>query len=80
MNPNQANRARIAQRIDPANLRTRPTVLAPSTPIGATGPVRRTRCAPMTAAQRDSTGKRSDWSASPYFFTDPKWSATCSQV
>lgn len=49
----------------------------PAHPMAA-GPVKRTRCAPMTLAQRDSTGKRSDWSRSPEFFTDPKWGKTLS--
>jgi hypothetical protein len=46
-------------------------------------PVRRTRAVPMTGAQRDSTGARSDWAkpASLRPFTTPMtaaWSATVS--
>ena len=44
------------------------------------GPVRRSRALKMTGAQRNSEGRRSEWSASPYYFTDPKWGATCSTV
>lgn len=45
---------------------------------GAIGPVRRSRALPLTATQRrgDGSGARSDWSASPEFFTDPAWSQT----
>lgn len=32
----------------------------------------------MTAAQKNSEGRRSEWAASPYFFTDPAWSRTVS--
>jgi len=39
--------------------------------------VKRTR--QMSAAQRDSRGKRSDWSRSPYYFTDPAWAHTASE-
>lgn len=78
MKRSQANRSVVAARA---------AVLRPSTPNNvamlrnhvpaiATGPVRRTTAAPLTRMQRDSTGKRSDWAASPYFFTDPKWSQT----
>jgi hypothetical protein len=38
-----------------ANLARRTTPLAPSMPV------RRTRALPMTGAQRDATGARSDW-------------------
>lgn len=67
----------------PGNPRTKSTVGTnpamrtdgPSHPMAA-GVVKRTRCAPMTAAQRDSTGRLSDWSRSVDFFTDPKWGKT----
>lgn len=42
------------------------------------GPVRRSTAMKMTGAQRNSEGRRSEWSASPEFFTDPKWSQTVS--
>jgi hypothetical protein len=57
-------------------LRTR-TQIAPSIPI------RRTRAMPMTGAQRDATGARSDWSK-PMFLRPmttpmmPAWSRTTS--
>lgn len=47
----------------------------PSHPMAA-GPIRRTTCAPMTAAQRNSEGRMSEWAMSPEFFTDPKWGRT----
>lgn len=53
------------------DLRARPsTVTTPS------GHVKRTKAMKMTGAQRNSIGKRSEWSASPQFFTDPRWSQT----
>lgn len=81
MNRSQANRSVIAARAA-ANGRTgrHGAVLAPSTVVYATGPIRRSRAIPLTATQRNSEGRRSEWSASPEFFTDPKWSATCSTV
>lgn len=84
MNRKALDRARAASKARlPGNPRTKPTVgtnpalrtAGPTHPMAA-GVVKRTRCAPMTAAQRDSTGKRSDWSRSPEFFTDPKWGRT----
>lgn len=67
-----------------ASAQPRP-VLAPSTdlrarftPVTAGGNVRNRKAVKMTAAQRDSTGARSAWSASPYYFTDPKLDQTVS--
>lgn len=84
MHRNQANRARIAERagtlgntgrnvgtpgMDPAaRITVRGTIAA--------GPVRRTRAVPMTGAQRNSLGKRSEWNAPMDFFTDPAWDRT----
>lgn len=51
--------------------------LRPGTTVHATGHVRRSRAVSLTATQRNSEGRKSEWSASPEFFTDPKWSATC---
>lgn len=78
MKRSQANRSVIAARA---------TVLRPSTPNNVamlrphtaritTGPVRRTTAAPLTRMQRNSEGRPSEWAASPYFFTDPRWSQT----
>lgn len=47
-----------------------------TTQVYATGPVRRSTAVTLTATQRNSEGKRSEWSASPQFFTDPRWSLT----
>ena len=73
------NRAVIAARATASTPTPRvnsvPMLRPDSKPI-RTGPVRRTTCAPLTAMQRDSTGKMSAWAASPYYFTDPKWSQT----
>ncbi len=33
----------------------------------------------MTATQRNSEGKRSEWSASPTYWTDPAWGRTVSE-
>lgn len=80
MRATQANRAVIAARAAARPVRTN-TALVGSDPSAVafhgTGQVKRSRALPMTATQRDPTGKRSDWNRSPEFFTDPKWSATC---
>ncbi len=47
-----------------------------STIVTATGHVKKTRAMKMTGAQKNSIGQRSEWSRSPEFFTDPKWSQT----
>lgn len=87
MNRRQADRAVIAQRAANTDSRrasrstgagtvgTNPG-LRTETVLSGTGPVRRTTCAPLTRMQRDSTGKRSAWADSPYYFTDPKWDRT----
>lgn len=64
-----------------ANPSTRPGInisARTSTIVTATGHVKRTTCAPMTPAQRNSEGKRSEWNASMYYWTDPAWSRTVS--
>lgn len=80
----QANRAVIAKRAKPraratgstgTDLRARTlTVVKPS------GAGIRKRKASMTGAQRNSEGRRSEWTASPYIrdavMTDAKWSRT----
>lgn len=71
------NRAVIAARATASTANDVP-MLRPDTGPIATGPVRRTRCAPLTPMQRDSTGKRSAWNDSPTFFTDPAWGQTVS--
>ena len=75
MRASQANRAVIAARA--AHRPTRTTVL-PSTDslrIKPSGYVGRKGKARMTGAQRNSQGQRSEWTMSPYFWTDPKWGA-----
>lgn len=47
-----------------------------STLVYATGSVRRSRGTSLTSTQRNSEGRMSEWSMTPEFFTDPKWSAT----
>lgn len=64
-----------AARVTPATPGTNPalrkqTVFRPS---GAG--IRRHKCK-MTGAQRNSEGRRSEWSMSPEYFTDPKWGKT----
>lgn len=80
------NRALIEARI-PGTPRPRPTTPGtnpamrtpgPSHPMAA-GVVLRTRCAPMTGAQRNSLGRMSEWSRSPEYFTDPKWGWTVTE-
>lgn len=50
--------------------------LTSPTPVYATGPVRRSSAVSLTATQRNSEGRPSEWSRSMDFFTDPKWSQT----
>lgn len=92
MHRNQANRAVIARRaaerarLTPQGTEHRPTTpgtnpamrsMSPAHPMAA-GPVRRSRCAPLTAMQRDSEGNLSAWNRPTDYFTDPKWSRTVS--
>lgn len=77
MHKSQANRAVIAARV---TVFVRP-IGRPATDVRARlesfehlGEVRRSRKATrMTGAQRNSVGQRSEWSRSPYYFTDPAW-------
>jgi hypothetical protein len=83
VNRSQVNRRVTARRTAPVTARP---VGTPNTDLRAridpgtalpTG--RRTRKAPrMTATQRDSRGQRSDWTRSPYYWTDPAWGRTVS--
>ena len=78
MNRSQADRSVIAARAA-ANGRTgrHGSVLAPSTyPLRTVH--RRSRAVKLTATQRNSEGRRSEWSRSADFWTDAKWSATVS--
>ena len=75
MKRSQANRAVIAARAT-RSTPTLPPHLRPVSTTYATGPVKRSRALPLTATQRNSEGRRSEWSASPEFFTDPKWGTT----
>ena len=87
MRASQADRTRIAERATAAGRTPTRNAGRVSTDLGARpstvvpprlGKVRKSR-AKMTGAQRNSEGRRSEWSMSPYFFTDPKWSATVSK-
>lgn len=87
MHKSQANRARIAARIIAAPIPPKPRPDLPKHLQVTTGPVRRTRALPMTGAQRDSTGSRSDWSRSASIggslrpvIVDRRWSDTVTQV
>ena len=91
MNRSQANRARIAERAgarsstrsanagrtgNPAtDLTARTLTTVKPSGVG----IRKHKCK-MTRAQRNSEGRRSEWSASPYIrdavATDGKWSQT----
>lgn len=84
MNKAALTRARAASLARlPGTPRTKPTIgtnpalrtAGPSHPMAA-GVVKRTRCAPMTGAQKNSLGRTSEWAMSPEFFTDPKWGKT----
>lgn len=74
----QADRTIVASRAA-ANGRTgtRHSVMPPTMPRLRTVH-RRSRGTKLTATQRNSEGRRSEWSASPEFWTDPKWSRTVS--
>jgi hypothetical protein len=83
MNPRH-NRARIAERAGartstkrPATVGTNPAMRV-ETIVHARIPVRRSKATRLTATQRNSEGRRSEWSASPYYFTDPAWGRTVS--
>lgn len=64
--------ARVVPSASPStNLAARRTVTK-----GAPGAIRRSTALKLTATQRNSEGRVSEWSMSPEFFTDPKWSQT----
>ena len=42
------------------------------------GKIRKGRARKSSPVQRDSTGNRSAWAESPYYWTDPAWSRTVS--
>lgn len=42
------------------------------------GPAKNRRGTKLTATQRNSEGRPSEWAQPVDFFTDPKWSHTCS--
>lgn len=68
MNANQANRARIAERARTVHIPGRPSVdpLARTASVEGVGSVRNRRSPRLTATQRDSTGRYSDWNRSPF--------------
>lgn len=89
MNRAQADRSVIARRAGATRSTTRTSRTSrtgrpgtdlrarTSTPVYATGPIRRSRAVKMTATQKNSdTGRASEWNRSAYYFTDPKWSQT----
>lgn len=83
MRKSQVNRSVVAARAASRPARDTSTApvsrnlgARPSTRVTPSGYVKRSRAVPLTATQRNSEGKRSEWSASPQFFTDPKWSRT----
>lgn len=84
MNRNQKIRARRAAKKADATPSIRPATNIAGRVQTVTAPcavVRRSTAVKMTGAQRDSRGKRSDWSRSatgPSLFTDPKWGYTVS--
>lgn len=79
MKRSQANRAIVARRASPSTPNVHSGIpLTGTTPVYATGPVKRSRALKLTATQKNSEGRTSEWSMSPEFFTDPKWSATVS--
>lgn len=76
------NRAVMAARAA-QNFPSKPHVgtlpLTSPTPVYATGPVRRSTAIKMTATQRNSEGRTSEWNMSMDYFTDPKWGLTVSR-
>ena len=80
------NRARIAERASARASTSRPGTVGTNpamrveTIVHARIPVRRSKATRLTATQRNSEGRPSEWSRSPYYFTDSKWGATCSTV
>lgn len=69
--------ARVSRNRNTGTLGTDPAKrVLPIAPV--LGPVRRSRAVPMTGAQKDSTGRTSDWARSMDYFTDPKWDQTLS--
>lgn len=86
MNRSQADRSVIATRAATRTARTpgaRPSTnpaVRTMTTVKPSGPGIRKRKAKMTGAQRNSEGRRSEWTASPYIrdavATDARWSRT----
>lgn len=50
--------------------------LRPSTIVTGTGHVKKSTALKLTATQKNSQGRPSEWNTSMEFFTDPKWSQT----
>jgi len=76
MNGRQVDRAKLAARAAQRPVRApdmRHFRTDPGTPLAA--PIRRSKATRLTATQRDSTGARSAWNRSPYYWTNPGWSA-----
>lgn len=80
MKRSQANRSVIAARAA-ANGRTggHHSVMPPHMPRLRTV-MRRSKAVKMTATQKNSQGRTSEWARSPEFFTDPKWDRTVTGI
>lgn len=81
MHKSQANRAIIAARAGIPATNHHGVSRNPAARVDSIIPivhVHNRRSPRMTAAQKNSEGRRSEWAASPYFFTDPAWSRTVS--
>lgn len=80
MNRSQANRSVIAARATRSTPNLTAFPFGSPTPVYATGPVRRSSAVKLTATQRNSEGRTSEWNMSMDYFTDPKWSQTVSST
>lgn len=71
------NRAVIAARATPSTPNVGAFPFGSLTVVHGTGRIVKSKAAKLTPTQRNSEGRRSEWSASPEFFTDPAWDRTC---
>lgn len=76
MKRSQANRSVVAARASASTPNLAAHTLKHTLPKGAAGAIRRSRALKLTATQKNSEGRTSEWSMSPEFFTDPKWGKT----
>lgn len=68
----KALKARRAARATPSTVATNPALRVQTTFRPAGAGIRRHK-ARMTGAQRNGEGRRSEWSMSPYYWTNPTW-------